>query len=162
MMHGGSASSGSGRGRAALALNLTALIDVVFLLIMFFVLVAKFGRYQTLPLDLPRVGERTAEAIDPGARPAVDVVPASRASELGGAYRFNATSFDGSPAGLEMLTSAIRALRTTQPEVEVSVRAERSEPYARVHPAVLAVGAAGVKHVHLMTVPESTLTGGGP
>ncbi|MBL8745867.1 MAG: biopolymer transporter ExbD [Phycisphaerae bacterium] len=153
-MHG---SPGQGsRGRATLALNLTALIDVVFLLIMFFVLVAKFGRYPTLPLDLPRIGERTADAVDPGSRPAVDVVPKSRTAAMGGAYRFGSASFDETPAGIEALTSAVRAMRTAQPEVEISVRAERTEPYARVHPAVLAVGAAGVKHVHLMTVPEIT------
>lgn len=160
-MHGGSGSSSRVAGRGAtLALNLTALIDVVFLLIMFFVLVAKFGRYPTLPLELPRVGERTAEAIDPGTRPAVDVVPRDKVASLGGTYRFGTTSFDDSPAGMERLIAVLKALRVAQPEVEVSVRAERTEPYARVHPAVLAVGAAGVKHVHLMTLPEEN--GGAP
>lgn len=153
------ASSGQrSRGRATLALNLTALIDVVFLLIMFFVLVAKFGRYPTLPLDLPRIGERTAEAVDPGSRPAVDIIPRARAAALGGTYRFGSASFDETPEGIKGLISALRELRAAQPEVEISVRAERTEPYARVHPAVLAVGAAGVKHVHLMTVPEITGT----
>lgn len=157
-MHG--VSGHSSRGRATLALNLTALIDVVFLLIMFFVLVAKFGRYPTLPLELPRVGERTAEAIDPGTRPAVDVVPRDRVAALGGTYRFGSASFEDSPAGIERLVAALRALRVAQPEAEISIRAERTEPYARVHPAVLAVGAAGLKHVHLMTLPEEH--GGAP
>lgn len=153
-------SGGQGvRGPARVALNLTALIDVVFLLIMFFVLVAKFGRYPTLALALPRVGERTADAVDPGSRPSVDIVPRERVGEFGGAYRFGTVAFDETPEGMERLIAALKAARVAQPEVEVSVRAERTEPYARVHPAVLAVGAAGIKHVHLMTLPESN--GGG-
>lgn len=137
-----------------MVLNLTAMIDVVFLLIMFFVLVAKFGRYQTLPMELPKVDERRGELQDPGTRPTVDVVPRSRMDAMGAKYRFGAVSFDDSPEGLAALTGALLALKAEQPELEIFVRAERVEPFARVQPAVQAVGAAGIKRVHLVTLPK--------
>jgi biopolymer transport protein ExbD len=138
-----------------MVLNLTALIDVVILLILFFVLVAKFGRYPTLPLTLPRVDERHGELQDPGMKPTVDVVPRGRVVDLGGSYRLGGQTFAETSAGLAGLTSALGEIRREQPDVEVYIRAERTEPYVRVHPVIAAVGAAGVRRVHLTTLPAA-------
>lgn len=143
----------------AIALNLTALIDVVFLLIMFFVLVAKFGRYPTLPLELPRIGARTADAIDPGTRPSIDVIPREQRQELEGAYRFNGRSFEASQAAHAELIEALRLFARQQPGMDLSIRAERDERYDLVRPAIEAAAAAGLKRVHLMTLPREA--GGG-
>jgi biopolymer transport protein ExbD len=162
---GGGLAGGGGQargGRATMVLNLTALIDVVFLLIMFFVLVSRFGSYPTLPLRLPSVDDRTGQLRAAGSNPSVDVVPRRDVAQLGGAYRLGTAWFPESPDGLAALTSSLRALREKDPDVEVDVRAERSEPSVRVHPAMQAAADAGVKRVHLMTLPREQGAGGAP
>jgi biopolymer transport protein ExbD len=144
----------AGGRKATMVLNLTALIDVVFLLIMFFVLVARFGSFPTLRLNLPRVDERTGELRNAGSNPVVDVVPRDQGGGAADQYRFGARSFASTPDGLAGLTAALRALRDEQPEVELSIRAERAEGVARVHPAMDAASAAGIRRVRLMMHPK--------
>lgn len=135
------------------SVNLTPMIDVVFQLIIFFMLVARFSQEQHIDLILPRVGERSEALVDTERRAVVNVVPEPRRLALGGSYRVGLTSFDESPEGLDALTATLRQMRERQPTLEVFIRAQRTEPYRRVHPAIDAVTRAGVRRFHLVTVP---------
>lgn len=145
----------TGSGRATMVLNLTALIDVVFLLIMFFVLVARFGSFPTLRMNLPQVDERTGELRNAGSNPVVDVVPRELGGGAAGRYRLGNQVFSSNASGLADLTAALRALREQQPDAELSIRAERAEGVSRVHPALEAASAAGIRRVRLMMHPKS-------
>lgn len=143
--------------------NLTPMIDVVFQLIIFFMLVARFSEEQAIDLILPRVNEQAMERIDLESRAVVNIVPRARAAGLGGSYRLGLISFPETPEGVRGLATALSQIRARQPNVEVFVRAERTEPYSRVHPAVQAVSLAGIRRVHLVTLPAgSGGEGGGP
>lgn len=77
-------------------LNLSALIDVVFILLIFVVLAANFDRIQSIDVNLP-----SAQAAAPASSDALTlVIPAS------GALRI-----DGVEVAAESLTERLRALR---------------------------------------------------
>ena len=133
--------------------NLTPMIDVVFQLIIFFMLVAQFGREAAIELTLPRVAEMRVERLDPEDRVIINVVPRPELLRYGGTYRVGLRAFPETVAGLRDLADELRAVRSRRPDAEVFVRASRNEPYSRVHPAVQAATIAGMKRIHLATRP---------
>lgn len=151
------------RRTGALA-NLTPMIDVVFQLIVFFMLVARFSEQQALDLILPRVGDERPRLMEAETRAIVNIVPRERVRALGGAYRLGLLAFPETPEGVRALAAALAERRSRQPAVEVFVRASRTEPYSRVHPVVQAVTLSGIRRVHLVTLPDgvNSVIGGEP
>ncbi|MEO1130209.1 MAG: biopolymer transporter ExbD [Planctomycetota bacterium] len=139
---------------AQFTVNMTPMIDIVFLLIIFFLLVAQISRHRSLEMELPRLLDAVAAELGDEAVAIVNVVPADRANALGGDYRLGSDTFRQSDDGLASLGDTIAATAARQPELLVLVRAARTENYARVYPALRAVADAGVSRVHLVTVSE--------
>lgn len=133
--------------------NLTPMIDVVFQLIIFFLLVAQFSRQQTIDLSLPSVANRQSEQIKGESRAIINVAPAKEVLSLGGDYRLGSLAFAGTPQGIEDMAGVLRSMKQRMPELKVYIRADRTESYARVHPAMQAVTLAGVADMQLVTVP---------
>jgi len=136
--------------------NLTPMIDVVFLLVIFFMLVAQISRTQLVELDPPGIERAASAEITSKKRLVINVIPGSGESD---AYRLGVLTFDATESGAAALSVALgRALERTE-EAEVYVRADRAESYARVHPALEAVRAAGVGGVRLIVRPEKRRNG---
>lgn len=134
--------------------NLTSLIDVVFLLLVFFLLATQLTREQRIEMDLPALDDReSAPTPDSDTRVIVNVIPFSRRGEFGGAYQVEKQVFPGDPPGVEALAETLRRAKAADPGVRVLLRAPRDEHYERVHPAMQAVTLAGVSAVDLVTVP---------
>ncbi len=138
---------------ASVAPNLTPMIDVVFQLFIFFLLVAQFSAQQSIELTLPRLAgdARPDEETDP--RAVLNVVPAWRAEEEGGDYRLSTRVYRGDDAGLASLGAALAELKARRTGVELLVRADRTEAYERVHPALDAAARAGIARVQIVTTP---------
>lgn len=138
--------------------NLTPMIDVVFLLVIFFMLVAQISRTQLVELDPPEIADAVSGEIAGESRLVINVVPGASARD---AYRLGVNTFDATQSGAEALSRALgRAIERTR-EASVYVRADRRESYERVHPALEAVRAAGVPDVRLIIRPERRVNGGG-
>lgn len=137
--------------------NLTPMIDVVFQLIIFFLLVAQFSRQQTIELTLPSVSNRESEQIKGESRAIINVVPREQVARLGGDYRLGSLSFDATPQGIERLAEVLRSIKRRMPECKVYIRAGRIESYERVHPAMQAVTLAGLSDMELVTIPPDAL-----
>src|SRR5436190_14847949 len=117
--------------------NMTPMIDVVFQLIIFFLLSSHLAKQETqLPLPLPAADSGKAEAADTRPRLTVNVLA------------------DGTllvanrPIGSDDLVSLLRDRRATHgDELEVRIRGDRSVLYSRVEPVLLACVRAGIWNV---------------
>jgi len=124
------------------------MVDVVFLLIVFFMLVAQFTRQQAVELRPPDPSNPATVEQGDEARIVVNVSPGDDAYVLGG------RRYPGGEDGEALLAEAVAAERARRPGAPVVVRADRSEAYAIVHGALRAVREAGATRVELATAPR--------
>ncbi|QDT70398.1 Biopolymer transport protein ExbD [Planctomycetes bacterium MalM25] len=136
-MRGPSASRGTRRGAVAEA-NMTPMIDVVFLLIIFFLVSSHLARRETrLDLALPTAATGQADN-DPSPRLTINV-------ESDGALSLGSTPVD--PAEL---TARLVAERDRQGDaLRVRLRSDEAAPYSAVEPALVACSEAGVDDLAL-------------
>lgn len=120
------------RGFAQVEMMLTPLIDMAFLLIVFFVLVAHINVVDTVTMELPRLAASIAGR--PGEEPrAVINAIADDAGELT-TYRLAGRDFHATPEGRGALGEAISQLLREQPATELALRADRRLPWRSVAP----------------------------
>lgn len=125
------------RGPARFEANLTPLIDMAFLLIVFFVLVSQISSIENLPLDLPQPAQNAARAPGDDPRVVVNVVPAADGAAAG--YQLGRNEFPASADGLTELAQTIAAAMRAKPATEINVRADRTTEYRWVQPVLDAV-----------------------
>ena len=115
-------------------LNLTPMIDVIFLLIIFFMTVARLTTVaSTAPVDLPRAGQADAGATRPPGRVVVNVFDDGR------------IAFGDEVIGFDDLR---RRLRERPPgAAPILIRADRRAPLAVVKRVVGAAVAAGANRI---------------
>jgi len=112
------------------AFNFTPLIDVFFLLTIFFMLVAKFTASEQIPLQLPNPDESMAKATRTRER----VVINCRLSEMSAsATPVVAYSLGPNPTeSLAAISDRIAAMKSTTPDLNVLIRADRRLAYEDV------------------------------
>lgn len=120
---------------------LTPLIDVVFLLLLFFMLAATFGELNFLELELPRAA--AAAPADPAAR--LDL-----AVDAAGGWHLDGAAL---PADSQA-RAALRAALAAAPEAVVYVHAHALAPHGAVVQLAAAARAAGADAVRLATLGE--------
>jgi biopolymer transport protein ExbD len=114
-------------------LNVTSLVDVLFLLLIFFTLTSTFKRAGELDLQLPEstTAGPTASA-GPGQQP-VALVLTEQGTLL----------LDGAPTSFEALPPKLRALREREPDRQVLIEAEKDVGHGEVVRLLDAVRTAG-------------------
>ncbi len=124
----------SNLARGTVGFNMTPMIDVVFLLIIFFLLSSHFARQESqLELDLPDAASREERAEDDVPRVVVNVLPEGRIQVTGDVRR------------AAELTEVLRVERQkTAGPLEVRIRSDRRVPYGAIEPILLACQRAGV------------------
>ena len=134
----------SNLSRRSLGFNMTPMIDIVFLLIIFFLVSSHLARQETqLELDLPEAatGEPTQE--DQVRRVVVNVLPEARPEG-----RIQVGGQTISAGQLDELVRYERSQAERQKEVlEVRIRSDRHVPYRVIEPIMLACARAGVWNV---------------
>ncbi|MES1925424.1 biopolymer transporter ExbD [Salinisphaera sp. T31B1] len=118
-------------------INITPLIDVVFILLIFFMVSARFVDEHDLALDLPAADAATAT---PSARALIVAVAAD------GGYRVDGARVSG-PA----LAASLAKLRTRYPHRPLRLRADGDARHAAVVHAMDAASAAGFARVDIAT-----------
>ncbi|MBX3377481.1 MAG: biopolymer transporter ExbD [Phycisphaeraceae bacterium] len=124
--------------------DLTPMIDVVLLLIIFFTLTSHFAKTQLLPLDLPKEKGAKVEAAQPTAI-YIDLRADGRLAVLG-------VESDG-PTIARMVQSEV--LRGGD-AVEVVIRAERLCPTQHLNRLAELLATAGVRSWKLATIGEGS------
>ncbi|MFM9957116.1 MAG: ExbD/TolR family protein [Phycisphaerales bacterium] len=130
--------------------NLTSLIDVVFLLLVFFLLATQLTRESRVEMTLPALDNRESAPLQGESRVIVNVIPSDGTSKPG--YAVNKETFSEDAAGIEALAATLRQAHAANAQVKVLVRAARTDTYERVHPVLQAVTMAGVSSVELAAV----------
>lgn len=128
------------RRASELSPNLTSLIDVTFLLIVFFVLVSRIIETENIELNLPAPSEPPTMQPGQEQQVVVNVVPAAGGTTTG--YRVGEREFSAGGAGLQALTQHLAGLYAGNPQLSINLRADRGTHYAQVQPVVEAVADA--------------------
>jgi biopolymer transport protein ExbD len=134
----------SNLGRGGLGFNMTPMIDVVFLLIIFFLVSSHLARQETqLDLDLPDAASGEPAGEEDVRRLVVNVLPNVRPE---GQIRVG-----GQLVEVGQLSELIRYERgqaeRDRKELQVRIRSDRRVPYGVVEPILLACARAGVWNV---------------
>ncbi len=125
-------------------LNLTPLIDVVLLLLIFFMLSTRFIDEGRLQLRLPEAGAEPEALIE---RDAVEIEVTAQ-----GGYRVNGRALiNNSPATLE---AAIGKAAGKNRAVPVTIRADARATHQSVVTAMDVAGRAGYRQINIATVHD--------
>jgi len=127
------------RGNAEIEANFTSMIDVTFLLIIFFVLVSKIVSAESVELDLPRPFDPHTEAPTEEHRVIVNVVKSAAEPGAADGYRIGSLFFPADGDGLIALADHLASLFAADPRTNVNLRADRMTGYEFVHPAMQAI-----------------------
>ncbi len=123
--------------RLAVGIDLTAMVDVVFLLIIFFMVSTTFISLETgLPVDLPQA--QTAEAT-PSDLPTVTVTPDERVF-IGGALM-----------ELDTLAGMLQQMISDTGQTTVVLRADASVPHGFVVQVMDAIKQSGAQRIAIAT-----------
>jgi biopolymer transport protein ExbD len=126
-------------------INLTSMIDVVFLLLIFFMVGTKFTEMESdVVLELPRVAEG-ANASPQSSMKTVSV------------FRDGAVSFDNRTMTLPELTQVMYQLRQQNPQTSVAVRSDAALTIQRVMEVATAIKKAGIQRLSF-TTSQSTMS----
>jgi biopolymer transport protein ExbD len=111
--------------------ELTPMIDVVFLLIAFFMTLISFISVELIELELPEAEQATIPE-EPGERQYISI------NREGQIY------LGAVPSSAEELTARLRVLRETYPTLKVFLRADSQTPHRYVNRVMDATGRAGI------------------
>jgi biopolymer transport protein ExbD len=120
------------------AIDLTSLVDVVFLLVLFFMLSSTFVVQNSIPVELPKAeGSTQFEARDVSVT--LGAPPGGR-DGLGAIYVDNREVAD-----MEALRQALAEQRAKDPEIMVLIRADAGVPTGRTVEVLGVAYAAGIQ-----------------
>jgi len=126
-------------------LNLTPMIDIVFLLIIFFMVGTKFSELERkIGLRVPEV--TNAEALTAAPEPRVVNV-----------YRDGRITLDRTPVTLKELTQSLAAARSQYSELGVLVRGDAKGQFQRVAEVLNACKQAGVRELGISVRPTTQM-----
>lgn len=138
-------------------INVTPMIDVVMVLIVFYLIVGKMASDQRADLPLPPSGTGVKESVEDAL--VIDVRrPSSAASGGGGAGEAPLTvageprlALAGAAISVGALEDALRAELAVRPDRAIRIRADRTLSYGAVQPVIEAARRAGARVVRLAT-----------
>lgn len=130
-------------------LNLTPMIDVLFTLILFFMVATEFSEMDhELEVDLPQVAEAGTTAVEKKS-PRMILVQADGQIRL-----------DQQLVALAELTSHLRAAVGSTADLQVIIQGDRECPFQHVAAAMAACREAGVAELGISVQTASTAGGG--
>jgi biopolymer transport protein ExbD len=117
------------------ALNLTSMIDILFLLIIFFMVATKFDELErNIQVAVPQVSQAVRD--DPPRKPLVVSIESDGRIDL-----------DGTPVTLEELTLRLASTRTASGGPSVVIRGDAKCPFQNVASALAACRTAGISEL---------------
>jgi biopolymer transport protein ExbD len=132
----------SNLARGSLSFNMTPMIDVVFLLIIFFLVASHLASQEVqAELDLPQAASGQRPADDRTRRMTVNVLADGRVLVAGKTMQQN-----------DLIDAIDYESRRTDGHVEVRIRCDRKVPYRIVEPIMVACATEGVWKVTFAVV----------
>lgn len=130
----------------SVSFNVTSLIDIVFLLIIFFLVASHVARSEAVePVDLPKISDPAGDEEETPLRIVVTVM-ADRSMWVGGRQVLL-------PQVEQLILSAAQESLN---QVEVRIRADHAATYLEIEPLLLACAQFGVTRVGFAVLPKSS------
>ena len=122
--------------------NLTPMIDVTFLLIVFFVVVSQIVEVESEDMMLPEPTDPLTMQPSDERRVIINVMKnvADRGTIEG--YKIGKQLFPGSPEGVSRMAAHLEKLYRDDPNININLRADRVTHFEWVEPAMQAVALA--------------------
>ncbi len=136
------------RPRTPAAFNMTPMIDVVFLLIVFFMLVSAFASAENIPMDLPQPDKSKAVNAKLTDRVVINCVltnPSSPAT--------SGVSYSVGPlrvASLDELSARLASAKAATPGLQVVLRADKRLPYRAVRAVMQTIAANRIEVMNIV------------
>ena len=135
------------------SLNLTPMIDIVFLLIIFFMVGTKFTELseaeQSLPLEVPKVSKAGA----------LTAAPAKRIINV---FRDGSVTLDREPLSLQQLDQRLRQAMIDYPKTGIVIRGDAEGRFQNVANVLAVCREAGVSNFAISVQLEETQTAARP
>lgn len=147
------------RGPTTPEMNITPMIDVVFLLIIFFMLVNTIVTHHSVEMIVPDLDESQAREIAEDGIVTVNIAPRSfqREDRIDNPLRHDGTASHVQIRGnrfpmddLSQVTERLSTLLADNPDLEVVLRADGALYYNEVQPVMDAITAARVSRVSMV------------
>ena len=122
------------------------LIDIVFLLLIFFVLIAQFSSRQRAQVHLPAPEPSAAKYVYSPDVLTITVI----CDQQGKLQAYQAEGQMISPEQIEMLTRKLLERKTANPQVEVNLRADRRADGRVIEALMGACAQVGIRRVNLV------------
>jgi len=134
-------------------LNLTSMMDVIFLLIIFFILVTNFAAADLPDLEVPKPDQSKARESREGTR-VINVVPIEERPREAAHVLMAGKKYD--PTNGEAITAFLkREMEARGGNLTVDLRADARLEFDQVQPVMMAVTEAGIADVNLVTVMDT-------
>lgn len=135
------------QSRDPVSFNMTPMIDVVFLLIIFFMLVSTFASAENIPLDLPKPENSQAKNVKLPDRVVINCKPANPADPRSGVvYSVGPNRAEN----LAVIAERLAAAKAAYPNTRAVIRADKRLPYAAVREVMRTVADAGIEAMNLV------------
>ena len=143
-----SAASKRPDSRRPIAFNMAPMIDIVFLLIIFFMLVSTFASAENVPMDLPKPVQSKAVNTKLTDRVIVNCVLTNPNSpETSGViYSVGPSRVDS----LERLSNRLAASKAATPNLQVVIRADKRLPFRAVSDVMQTVAQNNIEVMNLV------------
>jgi len=130
------------------AFNMTPMIDVVFLLIVFFMLVSTFASAEHVPMDLPQPDKSRAVNIKLTDRVVINCLLAIPSSPATSPVVYSVGPLR--VASLEELSNRLAAAKAATPSLQVVLRADRRLPYSAVREVMKIIAANRIEVMNIV------------
>ena len=135
-------------------LDMTAMVDVAFLLLTFFMLTAQFREPEPIPIVLPSSNTQIK-------LPASNILMIT-VSEAEQVFVGEEGQADAVAVRMEDLTSALVQLRTANPNLRTVIKADRNVEYGPIEDVMKAMKDASISRFSLITDLEGAGEGAAP
>lgn len=115
---------------SGLVFNATPLVDVIFILTIFFMLVSRFSSAELVRMNLPQPHKSQAKAMTARDRVVINCRPASASESSRGSVAYSLGP--NLPESLQSIANRLASMKRQSPHLRVLIRADRSLPYAAV------------------------------
>ena len=128
------------KGPARIDANLTPMIDMTFLLVVFFVVVSQISEIENVEMELPKPQPSASAPPPEETRSVLNVLPGEDGKAIG--YRLNSIDFPLGDRGIESMRTELTRLYRTQPDLRINLRADRRTRQRNIEPVFTAINRA--------------------
>ncbi len=131
-----------------LGFNATPMVDVIFLLTIFFMLVSRFSSAEQVAMELPKPEDSRAQVTRMPERVVVNCRPADPSDPTSGAVLYSIGP--NQPESLATIAERLISMKQQSPELKVVVRADRRLPYSDVRVVMRVIARSGIEMLNVV------------